>query len=400
MHNGDLEKVQKIFERDASVGIDPKESLKNQDDLERDLIKAKVKSINAHLAYELKMAGLFDGRTLEIYRKLLTIVPSENTKSGTLDFVAANKWAGEFNWSDTRAMVKLGIDFGKQDVYKTVASLYNATAAFRNIVLVDPNPWDTDTARSSLRVLMSFYKQYSNLFMAQHFIRRGQRMSTRNLAIVMIATTILDLIYNSLLLVALGVIPLAALNPFSEEFLFRTRTRETIMLIAARNPVFGTTANWTADIVNEYLNYQAKEDKKTSVPNRFQSNKKAVNAALDSIGPAFVPLQAFKTLVSNPLTTAMTLLNTKGNLNEQETYDMTRGTINSVSRLLPVIGELLPRMYFDSLLGPRPQYNPVRGVGAPAMSRPTTSRQPSKPSKPTKDNSLRAIDVPEEFKRR
>lgn len=368
------------------------ETLNNMDELQSAMNKYNIRGILPHMVYELKMAGIFEPEIIEAYTYMLNNVKSKDTKDGTLDFIQANKWIENHKFSAS-FMTKNG--FTKASAYRAVAAMYNASKNFRNIVTVEHNPWDMDTHKGAMRFLYSFYRQFPNLFFAQKMLRLSNKMDMATFATFLIATTIMDLVYNALLLVALGALPLTALLPFHKDFLFTNNPAKTIQLLVSRNPIFGVTGNIllgsgmkvyeSLNNINSYRNAQ----------NEYAAFKKALGGGYDELALDFVPSQAIETLTKDPLTMMYILFTTGGNLNQQETHDFYNGLINTFSRFIPLVGELPVRISATkTLMGDRPATPQFGGTAVPQQAEIPPSYKTKKLSdlelqeKARKDNSI------------
>lgn len=360
LNNGNLIKLKTMMNS---------ETLNNMDELQSAMNKYNIRGILPHMVYELKVAGVFEPGVIEAYNYMLNNVSSKYTKDGTLDFVAANKWIE--NHKFTAAFVsKEG--FNKATAYRAVAAMYNASKNFRDTVIVDRNPWDMNTHRGALRFLHAFYRQFPNLFFAQKMIRQANKMDTTTYVTSLIALSILDLIYNTLLQVALGALTLSALYPWSDEFVFKKNPSTMIHLFLSRNPVFGLTGNIVGGTFSTFGKniYNAYGDNKLE----YGEIGRAVNKSIDEISMDIIPLQAIKTVTKDPIAMFLTALNSGGNLNEQETHDVYNGLINSFSRTIPILGELPVRIAMSKLLlGEKPNSSGQR------ISNLTQSRVKSRP---------------------
>lgn len=333
LNNGNLEKLRTMMNT---------ETLNNMDELKSAMNKYGIRGILPHMVYELKMAGVFEPGIIEAYTYMLNNVSSKFTKGGTLDFVAANKWIETHKFTGTFVSTH---SFNKTTAYRAVAAMYSASKSFRDIVIVDRNPWDMNTHRGALRFLHAFYRQFPNLYFAQKIMRQSHKMDTTTYVTSLLAMTILDLIYNALLQVALGVLPLAALYPWSDEFIFKKNPATAIHLLISRNPMFGLTGNLLGGTISTFGKnlYQAQELD-------YRNVKRAVGKGFEELAMDIIPLQAAQTLSKDPIASLTMLFLSGGNLNEQETHDMYQGAINTYSRMLPFLGELPVRIAASKLL--------------------------------------------------
>jgi hypothetical protein len=394
LNNGNLNKLRTLFLT---------EDIRNLDELKVAMNKYKIAGILPHLAFELKQTGLFEPGILEAYAYMLGNVKSKHAKEGTLDFVAANKWIENTNFT---ALFTATNKFTKEQASRAVAAGYEATKMFRNIVLVESNPWDSDTHSGVLRFLFTFYKQYSNLMWSQKVMRLSGKMDVKSLAAALIATTIADLLYNSFLMVALGMIPLTALLPWHENFIFKTKPMTAVRLILSRNPIFGLTGNLIAGSAAYAYETYSDLANRSANRNQYMDIKRSVGKGYDELGLDFVPQQAIETMTKDPLTSLLIALTAGANMTEQESWDFKNGLMNPVLRVIPGIGEAPVRTAITKLtLGDRPgldrygqvslsrpdstssEYDRPATGSTPTFTRPTTSS-------PQQDNVLKPLKVP------
>jgi hypothetical protein len=374
LNNGNLVKLRTMFNT---------ETINNLDDLQSAMNKYNIRGILPHMVYELKVAGLFEPEIIEAFTYMLANVRSKDTKDGTLDFIQANKWI-ENNKFTAGFIAKNG--FTKSSAYRAVAAMYNASKNFRNIVTVEHNPWDMDTHKGAMRFLYSFYRQFPNLFFAQTMIRKQNKIDMATFATMLIATTILDLVYNSLLLVALGVIPFTALIPFHKDFIFKENPGKTISIIVSRNPIFGVTGNLVLGAGMKVAESMSNINSYRNAQNEYAAVRKALGSGFDELNLDFVPSQALETLAKDPIAMAYVLFATGGNLNEQETHDFYNAGINYLGRGIPLFGELPVRIAAKkAILGDRPT-NPQFGGTVQPVEQAT---QPSYREKKLSDIELR-----------
>jgi hypothetical protein len=343
MNNGNLFKIRDMFNN---------ETITNLDELKQAMNRYNIRGILPHMVYELKLVGMFEPKVIETFNFLLNNVSSSEIKNGTLDLIAANKWIESHLF--TPAFVK--DNFDETTAYRTVAAIYNASKAFRNIVVVENNPWDMATHNDGIRYLMNFYRQFPNMFFAQKVVRMSNKMDISTFATFLIATTILDILYNSLLLVALGALPITALLPFHEDFLFTKNPLKTMSLIASRNPIFGITGNMIGGAAMTTIEGYVNTQKYIRSKNQYQDFKRSLGKGYDEFGRDMIPMQAIETISKDPITMMYVLMTTGGNLNEQETHDFYNALINQATRFVPIFGELPVRISMNKLLlGDRPK---------------------------------------------
>lgn len=219
--------------------------------------------------------------------------------------------------------------------------------------MVDHNAFDADTNIGGLQFLIGFYRQYPNLFFSQIAMRQGDKMSKRMYASVVLATTILDLVYNLLLMVALGTLPLAALSPFSDEFIGKKNMGKMMQTIAARNPFFGVTLNLAAGVAIPLG--AAMFDEKT------KNDRSAVRNAFEDVFAyqQAMPVAAVSQMGMELYDMFNMLYRSGGNMNEAQTHEFMTSMMNGPGRMLPGVGALSFRLAASSAMGPKPQAQPV-----------------------------------------
>jgi len=363
--------------------------------------------LQPHLMQELNKAGLFADGVLETYEWMLANVRSKETPN-TLDLQAALRFIETANWTDLGELLSKGIEFDKHQAYQTTKAIYNSIKAFREIATVDPNPWDSGTNNSAWTLLFNFYRQYPNLFMSQMILRRGSQMRTRHYVPLLVAVSILDLIYNALLMVALGVLPLTALLPGHEDFLWKKDPMKMVKTLLARNPIFGVTANFTSEMIFSITDSynRSKLSRNTSQVKRAEL---AARAGLDALNPDFVPYSALKTLFAGPAAATYSLadawlLSDKvgGNLNQQEIWEVKNSFVDSFGRMIPFLSELPFRIAQQEFVGTKPTPLPIRNVGTdpwgsvrpPSTTPKAPPSQPRPPMTPPSTQQLKEANTP------
>jgi len=357
INNGNIDKLVTIF----SSPNPPR----NFNQLKKAMREAGVTMFfRTHLAYEIKQAGLLQPNVLKAYRWMLANVKSPEIQNGNLDLQAAGKFIERTNWNSPSVLSAMGVDFTKQDAYLAIQGIYNLNKAVSNIVSVDPNPWDSATATDAWSIIFNFYRQYPNLFQNQKVMRLGSKMSLADWGIMMVVSAFSDLIYNALLLVALGAIPLTALLPWHKDFMMNSKPEQFMRFLLSRNPIWGASVNNGADAVISYLETVNKLDT-TRFTNDVTKSKKGVTAALDVVSPDFVPISASKTLVKPLLTlfVGMTAM-VGGNMNSQEAWDLKNEVVSLAGRVVPGVSELPIRIGLRDLMGERPLPTTKRTVGS------------------------------------
>ena len=385
LNNGDLAKLKGIFNRDdvSAPGIDPALPMQNQDHLSRDIKKAKVKGINAHYAYILKQAGLLEGNRLEIYSWMLANIPSKEIRNGTLDFQAALRWIETFDWSSLH-----GLNFTREEAYQTIKALYDTTKGFRDIAMVESNPWDSNTHSGSLRILAAVYRQYPNIWVNQHLIRRGALMSTPHYLIAQLSQFIGELMYNLLLATASGLLSFSDWKFWEEESKLSENPLIITNLIVSRNPIFGLMVNTVSQVAHQVLMQmqRSKERHPNGPMNEIKETQQMTNDVITGLlASGSVPATAAGILARSAMTFYQATT-TEGNMNEQETYDVKMAVLSFMNALIPGFGELIFKLGQRAVMGSRPEYQPIRPMGEGAF------KQKDKPLLPQ----VQAPQVPQE----
>jgi hypothetical protein len=355
LNNGDLMKLKGIFGRDASLapGITADEAMENQDHIKRDLKKAKVKKINAHYAYIIKQSGLLEGNRLEIYTWMLKNIPSKHIRNGTLDFQSALRWIETYNWTTTKNRVP----FSRAEAYQTIKALYDTTKSFRDIAMVESNPWDANTHTGSLRVVAAVFKQYPNIWVNQHLIRRGALMSHRDFVAAQLSMFIGELMYNLMLMVAAGFLEFSDLKFWEKESKLNKNPLIISNLIISRNPIFGAGLNLLSQAVHQVLMQQQRQAERypKGPNNEIKNTQGIVGDVADSIlSVGGVPATAIGMLLKNSAALYQVVA-TEGNMNEQEIYDAKSAGFSALNAFIPGFGELFFRLMQKQAMGSRPE---------------------------------------------
>jgi hypothetical protein len=406
LNNGDLRKVKGIFGRDESLapGITAAESMNNQDHLKRDLKKAKVRKINAHYAYIMRQAGLLEGNRLEIYAWMLKNIKSTHIRNGTLDLTSAQEWIESYDWNNSKLF------FGKEEALQTVKAMYDTLKSYRDVSMVDSNPWDANTHTGSVRIVAAIFKQYPNIWVNQHLVRRGALMGHKDMVAALLTAAIGDCFYNLMLLVATGFLAFKDLLFWEKESKLNQNPLILSNLILSRNPIFGLPFSMVSQLIHQILMQQQRQAER--IPQQNINDIKNTQGIVGDISEGLmssgsVPATAVG-MVMKSLSAIYTASITEGNMNEEETYDFKRAIFSLGNFIIPGMGELPLRLLLNELfLGSRPEKRPQRSVGSspfvqrqkplinrlipkegslnrPDPSFPNTDVAPSKSTKPTK----------------
>ena len=420
LNNGDLRKVKGIFGRDESLapGITAAESMNNQDHLKRDLKKAKVRKINAHYAYIMRQAGLLEGNRLEIYAWMLKNIKSTHIRNGTLDLTSAQEWIESYDWNNSKLF------FGKEEALQTVKAMYDTLKSYRDVSMVDSNPWDANTHTGSVRIVAAIFKQYPNIWVNQHLVRRGALMGHKDMVSALLTAAIGDCFYNLMLLVASGFIAFSDLLFWKKESKLNKNPLILSNLILSRNPIFGLPFSMVSQLIHQILMQQQRQAERIPQQNinEIKNTQGIVGDISDGLmSSGSVPATAVG-MVMKSLSAIYTASITEGNMNEEETYDFKRAIFSLGNFIIPGMGELPLRLLLNELfLGSRPEKRPQRSVGSspfvqrqkplinklipkegslnrPDPSFPNTDVAPSKSTKPTKSpNATSPEKAPEIF---
>ena len=212
-----------------------------------------------------------------------------------------------------------------------------------------------------------------------------------------IIVAIVDLIYNLLLMVALGVLPLQALyDPKHKDFIW-TEKKASVLRLASRNPIFGALGNTAGELITSTIDAlnRTKETPFRGDPDRYrQAFSKVFNEYLTLEA---VPLNAAITLGTNIVSPTAFFLDSGlsmmldnkvgGNINEKEAYEVKQQIWQFASRTIPGLNELPIRLMGQSILfNNKPTNLKVKPLGSDTYGRiPERTTQPTtvKPVVPT-----------------
>jgi hypothetical protein len=418
--NGNLLKLKDIVEN----GYGPtKKKVTNMTELKEALGQAGVarfgtNALNSHMAWIIIQSGLLNTKVLDAYRYMNTVVDNTNTEKWGLDLQAAGRWIDRTTWKSGEYITGTGQKIDNRAAKKAIESIYFINKEYTNIVTVDPNSFDSATSTNALETMFFFYRQYPNLFLAQKVFRLAGRMDKSTWLALMVSSSILDMIYNMLLLVAAGALPLTALAPWSDEFIFKKQPYSVIKTLFTRNPIFSPVGNLVAESVYSAVN-AAEKTKINKYQNRYTQTQKGFQAFYQELMPDFVPLSAAETLLggmvpsavlgANSILDVLFLDGVGGELNTQERWDRNNALIRVGARLTPGVElwmrALLPTLG-EELMGKRPVRLPVAPVGSSPFAqpgKPLSGLQPTTPKqspnaaviqKKTLESSLKPIPVP------
>jgi len=378
--NGNLDRLARVVQAGyLDPSTNTRRPIANITELKEAMQEAGISrlKLNSHMAFIIMQSGLLQEDNLRAFRHMSTVVDNRNTGRWGLDLQAAGRWLERTRWDSNGAIrIASGDHVFRASAQKAIEANYQINREFTQIVTVENNAFDSATSTSALQSLFFFYRQYPNLFLAQKVFRLSGRMDKTTFVALLISSTVMDILYNMLLLIASGAITAAALNPLSEEFLLKKHPWEVVRTWLTRNPVFSPLGNLIAESMFKYK--QASDKVKVNkYQNRYTQTKSGITNALNEMMPDFTALSATKTLFGGTLPTAAIGISTMvdslffgevgGSLNDQEYWDMQNDVTRTLARTLPGM-ELPLRMLFPDLIktmfGERPVRLPIRPLGS------------------------------------
>lgn len=393
LDNGNIEKLRQI----VLNGYGPsKKKVTNMTELKEALSEAGISrwKLNSHMAWIFIQSGILNEDTLKAYKHMVTVVDNTNTGKWGLDLQAAGRWIERTSWKAGEYTTGTGVVLKNVSAKQAIKAIYFINKEYTNIVTVDPNAFDSATATNAMEAMFFFYRQYPNLFLAQKVFRLSGRMDKTTWLALMISSSILDMIYNMLLLVAAGMLPLTALIPGTDDFnkLF-TQPQSVLKTFFTRNPIFSPVGNLAAESVYAYLN-AADKVKINKYQNRYTQAQRGFQAFYSELAPDFVPLSAAETLLGGMVPSAIlggsSLLDVLfldgvgGDLNSQERWDRNNNLIRLFSRTTPGMelwARVLTPTLAEELMGKRPVRLPVAPIGTSPYAQPGKPiSQPTQPS--------------------
>lgn len=99
-----------------------------------------------------------------------------------------------------------GEDFSMRDLWETASILEKFAQKYSEITVVSPDPLDKDSSGHVAFYLTALYRQFPNIFAAQHILRKGARHGMGPYTAVMAQAVVSDAIYNLLLALMYGLI--------------------------------------------------------------------------------------------------------------------------------------------------------------------------------------------------
>jgi len=415
LNNGNIDKLVKII-NDANASGKP---ITNMTELSTAMSAAGISKwkLNSHMAWILLQSGLLQDGVLRAYRYMYQSIDRTNTKGHGIDLQAAGRWIERINWGSSAStnVILGGVNTTVHLAHarKAIQATYFITKEFMNVVTVDNNAFDSATSNSVMQSLFFFYRQYPNLFLAQKVFRLAGRMDKVNFGMLLVGASVLDLLYNSLLLVAAGAIPLTALFPWSDEFIGKKDPMALVKIIATRNPIFSPVGNL---IMESAIKGKQMYDKTNinKYQNEYTKVKKGVAATTAELMPDFIPLTASKQILDNILPSAIFGFSTTadalmfgeigGRMNDQEYWDQMNDLVRVGSRVAGV--DLALRMLMPqavrSVFGERPvtlpshpiTSSPMGTPGKPLQTRQSQSTTQAKPQMQSTSDLMKQANSP------
>lgn len=217
---------------DKSLGRLRTELNKNPDspqsvaDIRRMFKNAGV-SLNQEEAVYLVRSGLLEGRCIEVLEWIRT---NRLTYRGCIMFQELFKIE-----QDILTNPSASYPFNINDLRQTVASLSRFMGDYTQMAMVTRKPMDAPFVNNFAAHIITFYKSYPSLFMAQQLLRRGSIAPPVKFGIHLMLNVIMDALYGTVLALARGAWEL-------DEILEKARQNqinwaETVKLLL-RHPVF------------------------------------------------------------------------------------------------------------------------------------------------------------------
>lgn len=184
-------------------------------------------------------SGILNGNALEAFQYT---IDRTGTYMGTVEY---NNFMRVYAHSTRNAR---NLRFSQQDVQQAMASVERFCKDKTQMAMVTRQPLDAPYADNLGSNIMTFYKSYPMLFMAQQLLRRGSIASPiRSMAWLMLNTT-LDMMYNIALGLARGTYDLEELYKMAakakNDEKRRKKLYQLIVQMTARAPIFSVSP-WT-----------------------------------------------------------------------------------------------------------------------------------------------------------
>jgi len=136
------------------------------------------------------------------------------------------------------------IDGHMRDKMKLIQALKRAERRFIEEVLVNPNPFDSYTGNGSWDTMIEIFRRYPVLFASQQIYRKMARFSPSRMVFNLISYAILDMIYMSSLMLAVG----HSLEDLMEKW--AKEPTKTLLMSMARLPHLGRYLGMVSEMVS------------------------------------------------------------------------------------------------------------------------------------------------------
>jgi len=136
------------------------------------------------------------------------------------------------------------IDGHMRDKMKLIQALKRAERRFIEEVLVNPNPFDSYTGNGSWDTMIEIFRRYPVLFASQQIYRKMARFSPSRMVFNLISYAILDMIYMSSLMLAVG----HSLEDLREKW--AKEPTKTLLMSMARLPHLGRYLGMVSEMVS------------------------------------------------------------------------------------------------------------------------------------------------------
>lgn len=301
-----------------------------------DILAKNNVRINVLVANELKIAGFLEDGVIEMYQYLRA-----HTKAG-----AMRQLDLEESWSHIEGMINGSVKRppgmpAPKEFYKATAAAIKFARQYKNLSVVESSPWDMNTLDGPLNLLRAFYTQYSYLFVGQRVERMSGRMDPATFLTSLILQSLMDFLYNLMLAISAGLIPIGMLIPGSEEFeQWDDNKANMLLMFASRNPVFGITGNTAAQAASffksTYEDYKGRND--------YRQLSSSVRKAADALSLSR-PVDSATIKLLTGVVTTITSVVTDTDPSDQEARDMKKAAADLILRFIPVLNEVAARKF-------------------------------------------------------
>jgi len=196
---------------------------------------------------------------------------------------------------------------------KIIQGLRRAEQKFIHEILVQPNPFDTNTGNTSWDNFFETFRRYSVLFSGQQIGRRHKRFSLRRNATHIISYAIMDAMYMNLLLIAAGY----PIDDLIEEW--KKNPAKQAATLMMRMPHLGRYSGLLAEILVGLFDQRSRQ------------------------AAGFIPLGAVTSFAKNPIKIISAILDGDKEMDWQ--------AMIMFMRLFPIVGDAIVRAITFSVLG-------------------------------------------------